>query len=77
MIKIGPDGKYSLSDAALQHILIGDISQKQEKDVYNKTILTPVIAGGLHTVKGLKNFLQLRQDGKSAEVGSSSLLVDG
>jgi hypothetical protein len=62
MINLGPNGRYSLSDAALQHILIGDISQKQEKDAYNKTILTPVIAGGLHTVKGLKNFLQLRQD---------------
>lgn len=62
MFRVGPEGKYSISEASIQHILNGDISERQDRDRSNLTILVPVIAGGLHTVDGAKEFLKRRPD---------------
>lgn len=62
MIRLGPESIYTLSEAAMQHIVFGDISRRQDRDATHRTKLTPVIAGGLHTFEGAQTFLKLRPD---------------
>lgn len=64
--KLGVEGKYSLSEKAINHIVNGDFSNRQEKDENGKTILTKIIAGGLHTMGAWEKFINHRQDIKHA-----------
>ncbi|MDB5004415.1 MAG: hypothetical protein JWQ34_2640 [Mucilaginibacter sp.] len=58
---LGPSQNYLLTNATLHHILEGDISHRQDK-VAGKTVLTTILAGGLHTWKAWEQFLQHRPD---------------
>lgn len=59
---IGPENSYTISDSAINHIINGNISERQDKDSANKTVLTKVIAGGLHTLSAWQTFLVNRPD---------------
>lgn len=64
MYNLGPNGKYTLSEDALNHIINGDLNDRQDKDSNNKTLLTKVISGGLHTLDAWYKFLSYRTDVK-------------
>jgi len=64
--KLGVEGKYSLSEKAIKHIIDGDFSDRQSKDKNGNTVLTKIIAGGLHTMGAWENFIKHRQDVKHA-----------
>lgn len=64
--KIGPNGEYTLSDAALNHIINGDLTDRHDKDNNNNTVLRKIISGGLHTLDAWYNFLNHRSDVKNA-----------
>jgi len=58
--QLGPQKQYTLSQGALNHIISGDISERQDKDPAGNTILTKIIAGGLHTFSAWETYRNLR-----------------
>lgn len=62
MRNLGKDNKYMLSDSALDHIIKGDISDRQDKDNAGHTVLKKIITGGLHTLQAWNDFLVFRPD---------------
>ena len=60
MINLGPEKEYTLSEEALHHIMLGDLTERQERKNGKATQLITVIGGGLHTVKGVNLFLAKR-----------------
>jgi hypothetical protein len=59
---LGKNGEYKMSEDALNHIINGDISERLDKDIDGKTILTKIIAGGMHTFSAWNKFLSFRSD---------------
>lgn len=59
---LGIEGKYKLSESGLNHIINGDLSDRQDKDENGNTILTKIISGGLHTIDAWNTFLNHRPD---------------
>lgn len=59
---LGENGQYKLTEKALNHIIKGDLSDRQLQDKNSKTILKKIITGGLHTWQAWCDFLNLRPD---------------
>ncbi|MEI6142457.1 MAG: hypothetical protein WCP85_24490 [Mariniphaga sp.] len=59
---LGIEGKYKLSENGIKHIIDGNLSDRQDKDENGNTILTKIIAGGLHTIDAWNSFLNYRPD---------------
>lgn len=50
-----------LHKSALDHILIGDITDRPEK-VDNKTVVTKILKGGMHTYEGWESFMAFHDE---------------
>ncbi len=59
---LGIEGKYKLAESGLNHIINGNLSDRQDKDENGNTILTKIISGGLHTIDAWNSFLNHRPD---------------
>jgi hypothetical protein len=59
--QLGPQKNYVLKSAALQHILHGDLTKRNER-LDGKTMLTTILTGGLHTFEAWEAFLAVRPD---------------
>ena len=59
--KLGPNGKYSLREEVLTHIVKGNFSERQIKKNGNRTTET-ILTGGLHTYQAWIDFKNMRKD---------------
>lgn len=57
-IRLGKDEIFTLDERAMKHIISGEFTQRTDKQPGAKTIVSRVLAGGLHTYSAFKDLLK-------------------